>query len=63
MQAAKTAHQVETRRQWISGLAITLTALICLFAFWRLAPGATLSVAIVALAALVVFFWLEGRPR
>lgn len=52
---------METRRQWISGLAITLTALVCLFGFWRLSPGATFVVASVALVALVGFFWLAGK--
>ena len=54
-------HREETRRQWISGLAITLTALVCLFAFWRLSPDVTLIIALVALGALIIFFWLAGK--
>lgn len=50
----------ETRRQWISGLAIILTAMVCLFGFWRLAPEITVIVALVALIALLVLFWIAG---
>jgi hypothetical protein len=55
------ANQVEARREWISGLAITLTALVCLFGFWRLSPGVTLIIASCALVSLIGFFWLAGR--
>jgi hypothetical protein len=47
----------ESRRQWIAGLAITLTALVCLFGFWRLSPGTTFVVSLIALAGLIFFFW------
>lgn len=53
----------DTTRQWLSGLAITLTALICLFGFWRLSPAATFVVAGVAFVALIVFFWVHGDKR
>ena len=52
---------VETHRQWISGLAIILTALVSLFGFWRLSPGVTFLVASCALVALIVSFWIAGR--
>jgi hypothetical protein len=52
---------LESRRQWISGLAITITALVCLFGFWRLSPGVTFVIATSALVALIFFFWLAGR--
>jgi hypothetical protein len=56
------ARREQTKRQWISGLAITLTALVCLFAFWRLAPDVTFVIAVIALVALLIFFWLAGKP-
>lgn len=52
---------METQRQWISGLAITLTTLVSLFGFCRLSPGATFVVASCALIALVFLFWFEGK--
>jgi hypothetical protein len=51
----------QTTRQWIFGVLITLTTLVCLFGFWRLSPGATFIVASGALIALVIFFWLAGK--
>ncbi|MBW7950167.1 MAG: hypothetical protein H3C55_12560 [Pseudorhodoplanes sp.] len=53
--------QQATKRQWISGLAIVLTTLVCLFAFWRLAPEVTFVIALVALVALLFVFWLAGK--
>lgn len=52
----------ESRRAWISGLAITLTALTALFGFWRLAPGATFIVALIAAIGLVIALWVAGKP-
>lgn len=52
--------QIETTRQRLSGLAITITALVCLFGFWRLSPGTTFVIASTAFVALVGFFWLAG---
>jgi hypothetical protein len=52
---------VETRRRWVSGLAITLTALVSLFGFWRLSPGATFLIALLGLVALIIFFWVAGK--
>lgn len=53
----------ETKRQWISGLAITLTALVCLFGFWRLSPGVTFIIAVVSLAVLAFVFWYAGKNK
>jgi hypothetical protein len=63
MRKAAVVHRVESKRQWASGLAITLTSLVCLFAFWRISPGITFVVAVCALFALVVLFWLAGSER
>lgn len=52
---------VQSKRQWISGLAVILTALICLFGFWRLSPGITFVVAVCAFVALLVLFWKAGN--
>jgi hypothetical protein len=52
---------LESGRRWISGLAITITALVCLFGFWRLSPGVTFVIALSALVALIFFFWLAGK--
>jgi hypothetical protein len=45
-------------RSWLSGLAITITTLVGLFGFWRLAPGTTFIIACVALVGLVVSLFL-----
>ncbi|OSJ09254.1 hypothetical protein BST63_36220 [Bradyrhizobium canariense] len=55
--------RVESKRQWVSGLAITLTALVCLFAFWHLSPGLTFIIAICSLTALVALFWVAGADQ
>jgi arginine exporter protein ArgO len=49
------------KRQWISGLAIILTTLVCLFGFWRLSPSTTLLVSLVSLVGLIFVFWLAGK--
>jgi hypothetical protein len=51
----------EPTRQWLAGLAITICALIGLFGFWRLAPGATFIIACLALVGMVISFWFAGR--
>lgn len=53
----------KTTRRWIAGLGIIVTALVCLFAFERLAPLITLIVAVVAFAALIALFWIAGKSR
>lgn len=52
-------------RERTSGLAIILTALACLFVFWRLSPGLTFAVAAGALPllVLVVLFWMTGGKQ
>jgi hypothetical protein len=42
-------------------LAITLTAIVCLFGFWRLSPAVTFLIAAVSLVALVALFWMAGK--
>jgi hypothetical protein len=55
------------KRQRVSGLAITITTLVCLFGFWRLSPGATFVIALISLIVLLTVFWITGksesRPR
>ena len=51
----------ESMRAWLSGLAITLTTLVGLFAFWRLSPGTTFIVACVALIGLLAALWIAGK--
>jgi len=63
MPNAKMVHRHQTKHQWLSGLAIILTSLICLFGFWRLSPGVTFIVAATALIALVVLFWIAGKEN
>lgn len=57
-----TAMRKESTRAWLAGLAIVVTTLIGLFAFWRLAPGVTFIVACVALISLVIALWIAGKP-
>lgn len=51
----------ESKRAWLSGLAIILTTLICLLGFWRLSPGITFVIASVAFLGLVAALWLAGK--
>ena len=51
---------VESRRQWLAGLAITLTTIVSYLTFWHLAPGVTFAVGGVALLAMIVAIWVAG---
>lgn len=51
----------QTTRSWLSGLAITVTTLVCLFGFWRLSPGVTFAIAAIALVGLIVALWVAGK--
>ena len=53
-------HHSESTRQWIAGLAVTLTTIIAYLAFWRLAPVPTFVVGCVALVAMVIGAWIYG---
>lgn len=55
--------RIETRRQWISGLVITLTVIVSYLGFWHLAPGITFAIACVALAICIITMWIAGRDR
>lgn len=51
----------ESKRAWLSGLAIVVTTLVALFGFWRISPGATFVIACLALAGLAIAFWVAGK--
>ncbi|MCB2083344.1 MAG: hypothetical protein KDD90_04750 [Sphingomonadaceae bacterium] len=51
----------ESKRKWLSGLAITVTSLVALFGFWRIAPGTTYLIAVGALICLVCALWVAGK--
>lgn len=57
------AHREQSRRHWVSGLALAATVLACLFALARVAPEATYIMAAVALIVLVVVFWRAGKAK
>ena len=57
-----TPDKTATGRSWLAGLAVTITTLVCLFGFWRLAPGTTFVIAALALVGMIVSFWIAGRP-
>lgn len=59
--SAKHSHQREPLRVWLSGLAVTLTAVVSYMAFWHLSPGLTFMVAVGALVASMVAAWHYGR--
>jgi hypothetical protein len=50
-----------SKQHWLSSLAITLTVFVLLFAFWRIAPGATYLVALGALMCFVGTMWEAGK--
>lgn len=51
----------ESTRTWLSGLAVTLTAMVAMFAFWHLSPGITFLIGCFALLGLIVAAWHYGR--
>lgn len=59
--ARRMSKKRDDTRQWLSGLAITLTTIVGLFAFWRISPGVTWIVALMSLIGLVIAFWVAGK--
>lgn len=51
----------ESTRVWLTGLAVTLTTIVSYLAFWRLSPGSTFVVGIIALLGLIISAWYYGR--
>jgi hypothetical protein len=51
----------QSTRKWLSLLAISVTSLVALFGFWRLAPGVTFIIAALALIGLVAALWAAGK--
>jgi uncharacterized membrane protein YhhN len=45
----------------LAQLAIPVTALVCLFGFWRLSPGLTFAIATAAFVMLVAALWIAGK--
>ena len=50
----------DSLRNWLSGLAITLTTIVSYFAFWTLSPGVTFLIGGAALVTLLVLLWKAG---
>ncbi len=59
---ARHGRRIETRRRWISGLAITLCTIVAYLAFWRLAPVPTFVIGVVSLIGIGVAMWIAGGP-
>jgi hypothetical protein len=57
---SKEVRQVESRRRWLSGLAVTLTTIVSYLAFWHLSPGVTFIIGCAAFVACVVTLWVAG---
>jgi multisubunit Na+/H+ antiporter MnhB subunit len=51
----------DSRRRWISGLAVTLTTIGAYMAFWHLSPIVTFAAGCVALIAMLVAAWIYGK--
>lgn len=47
--------------KWATRIAVPVTCIVCLFAFWRLSPGVTWILALAALAGLVAALWIAGK--
>ena len=50
----------QSRRAWLSGVAVTLCTIIAYFAFWHLAPVATFLIGCAALVGIAVAVWVAG---
>jgi hypothetical protein len=61
MRARRQAREKIAWQSWLSGLAVTLTSTICLFGFWRISPGTTYIIALIALVGLVFALWVAGK--
>ena len=53
--------QVETARQWLSGLAVVITTIVCLYSFARISISAVVAASAVALVASIIVSWILGR--
>ena len=51
----------DSKRAWLSSLAIVVTTLVALFGFWRISPGVTFVIACIALVGLVIALWVAGK--
>lgn len=51
----------DSRRRWLSGLAVTLTTIVAYLAFWRLSPVVTFVVGCFALVGVVIAGWIYGK--
>ncbi len=51
----------DSRRKWLSGLAVTLTTIVAYLAFWRIAPVPTFIIGCVALVGMLVAAWWFGK--
>lgn len=47
--------------QRLSLAAIPIVTVLAMVGFWRLAPGVTFVLAVLALLALIVFLWAAGK--
>ena len=48
-------------RKRVSHFAIPITCLVALFGFWRLSPGVTFIIAMIAFVGLVAALWMAGK--
>lgn len=55
--------RTNSRRAWLSGLAVTLTTIVSYFAFWHLSPVVTFVIGCLALVGLVIAGWVLGGRR
>ncbi len=55
--------EVQTARQWLSGLAVTLTTIVSYIGFARISVKWTLVVAICIIIGLLTFLWIMGGRK
>lgn len=53
----------ETRRQWVTGVALMVATVISVVGFARISPALTMVIATASLVAILVFLWVVGKRK
>lgn len=61
MSPIKASMRKDSRRTWLSGLAVTLTTIVAYLAFWRLAPVPTFITGCLAFVGMLAAAWWFGK--
>lgn len=56
-------NRADSGKAWLTGLALMVTMVVCIYGFARLSPVWTLVISSTALLGLLAFFWRVGHAK